>query len=253
MNCVVVAGGRLNPGDPLYPYTNGKPKALIDINGRPMIKWIVDAIQDVNIIDQVAIVGLENDPSFEFDRPIHFITDQGSLVANVMAGLDWEQRNNSGSDPVLFSSSDIPAITGEIVQNFIHTCRPFDKAIYYSVVTREYMEARFPGSKRTYARLREHQVAGGDIFVVQSDVAEANPDLWPALENIRKHPWKIARLAGPFTLVKYLLRQLTIAEVNERATRVLGRPVELFMSKYAEIAMDADKPYQVELLRAELK
>jgi molybdopterin-guanine dinucleotide biosynthesis protein A len=253
MNCVVVAGGRLSPGDPLFPYTNGKPKALIDINGKPMINWIIDAIQGVNIINQVAVVGLENDPSFEFDRPIHFISDQGSLVANVMAGLNWERGNNSGSDPVLFSSSDIPAITGDIVQNFIDTCRPFDKAIYYSVVTKEIMEARFPGSKRTYARFREHQVAGGDIFVVQSDVAEANPDLWPALENIRKHPWKIARLAGPFTLVKYLLRQLTIAEVNARATRVLGRPFELYISKDAEIAMDADKPYQVDLLRTALK
>lgn len=253
MNCVVVAGGQLSPGDPLYPYTKGKPKALIDINGSPMIKWIVDAIQGANNINQVAIVGLEKDPSFEFNRPVHFISDQGSLVANVMAGLDWEQQNKSGSDALLFSSSDIPAITGDIVQNFIDTCRPFNKAIYYSVVTKEIMEARFPGSKRTYARFREHQVAGGDIFVVQSDVAEANPDLWPTLENIRKHPWKIARLAGPFTLVKYLLRQLTIAEVGERATHVLGRPVELFISKDAEIAMDVDKPHQVELLQAELK
>jgi molybdopterin-guanine dinucleotide biosynthesis protein A len=253
MNCVIVAGGRLSPGDPLYPYTKGKPKALIDINGKPMIKWIVDAIQGAENINQVAIVGLANEPYLEFSQPVHFIADQGSLVANVIAGLDWEQRNKPVSDAVLFSSSDIPAITGEIVQSLIDNCKPFDKAIYYSVVTKEKMEAQFPGSKRTYARFRDNQVAGGDIFVAQSDVAEANPDLWPILANIRKHPWKIARLAGPFTLVKYILRQLAMAEVSERATRVLGRPVEILISKDAEIAMDADKPYQVELLRAVLK
>ena len=34
MDCVITAGGVPKPDDPLYVYTQGKPKALLEINGR---------------------------------------------------------------------------------------------------------------------------------------------------------------------------------------------------------------------------
>jgi NDP-sugar pyrophosphorylase family protein len=42
MDAIITAGGIPQPGDPLYVYSNGDSKALIDIAGKPMIqkKWI---------------------------------------------------------------------------------------------------------------------------------------------------------------------------------------------------------------------
>ena len=40
MDAIVTAGGIPMPGEPLYEYTNGSPKALLDIAGKPMIQWV---------------------------------------------------------------------------------------------------------------------------------------------------------------------------------------------------------------------
>ena len=59
MDAIITAGGNPRPGDLLYPYTKGKPKALLDIAGQSMIQWVLDAVGSVERIDQVVIVGID--------------------------------------------------------------------------------------------------------------------------------------------------------------------------------------------------
>ena len=44
MDAIVTAGGIPKPGEPLYEYTQGIYKALLDIAGKPMIQWVLDAL-----------------------------------------------------------------------------------------------------------------------------------------------------------------------------------------------------------------
>jgi hypothetical protein len=50
----------------------------------------------------------------------------------------------------------------------------------------------------------------------------------------------MATIAGPLLLLKFLLRRLTIAELEERARTVLGMPVRAVRGSAAELAFDAD-------------
>jgi NDP-sugar pyrophosphorylase family protein len=42
MDAVITAGGVPQPDELLYPYTL-KPKALLEIDGKPMVQWVLDA------------------------------------------------------------------------------------------------------------------------------------------------------------------------------------------------------------------
>ncbi len=53
-------------------------------------------------------------------------------------------------------------------------------------------------------------------------------------------------------LLKFLLHRLTIADVETTATRAIGAPVKIILDGPPELAMDADKPFQVDMLRAYL-
>ena len=44
MDAIVTAGGIPRPEDPLYTYSHGDSKALIDVAGKPMIQWVLDAL-----------------------------------------------------------------------------------------------------------------------------------------------------------------------------------------------------------------
>ena len=75
-------------------------------------------------------------------------------------------------------SSDIPSITPEIVDWTIERALESEQDVTYNVVTRDVMEARFPGSKRTYLRLRENEICGGDMNVIAANIVASNNDFW---------------------------------------------------------------------------
>lgn len=253
MHCLIIAGGQVRPEDPLFPYTQGRPKALIDMGGQSMLERVVGAMQASRSIEDVLVVGL--DPAaagLHFARPVDWLPDQGSMVANMLAGCDWFLRHRPDAQVVLGCSADIPTITPAIVETFIEACRPWDCGVYYNFVARETLESRFPNSNRTYSKLSGREVAGGDMVIVQPAVAERNRELLTLLTQARKQPWRIAQIVGLPFLLKFLFKRVTFADVEATAGRIIGAPVTIVLDSPAELAMDADKPYQVEMLRAAL-
>ncbi len=251
MDCVIIAGGLPEPEDPIYQYTQGKPKALLDMHGRTMLERVVDAVQSSHHITDVVIVGLGEDMGMTFKRPVIHLPDHGSLVNNGVAGLNWVSQNKPETTHIFGATGDIPLLTGIMVDYLIETCRPFDYGVYYNFVTREVMEKRFPHSSRTYVKLKGLEIAGGDVGIVSTQLAKEK-ELLETLSNARKHAWKIARVVGLRMLLKLLFRQVTVQDIEVTAQRLTGLPVKIVLNSFAEVGMDADKPYQVDLLREEL-
>ena len=255
MDCIVAAGGRIPEDDPLYSFTSGKPKSLIGINGMTMLEYVVRALAGSSLIDHIYIVGLDQSDvsGLQLPQDITVMPESGGLVANLATGLNRLLADNPESKTALLCSADIPMLTPEVVKAYIENCRPFDCIAYYNVVTRETIESRFPSSGRTFVKLRNLAVAGGDMTLVQTRIMQTNEALWEAIVSGRKHAWRLARLVGIRTILKLLFRRLTLAEVERLASRLVDAPVRVINSPYPELAMDVDKPGQVELLRKTLR
>ncbi|WP_420630689.1 nucleotidyltransferase family protein [Candidatus Leptofilum sp.] len=253
INCVVLAGGLPEPDDPLYEMTQGKSKALLDMNGRTMLERVVDALQSSQSIGEVVVVGLGDDLGMTFQRPVNHTPDYGSMLKNALGGIAKMRELYPETNLVMVSSADIPTLTPEIVDDFIENCAPYDKGMVYNFVDKPTLEARFPNSNRTYVKLKDGLIAGGDLTLIQADLSDTNRDVWEALTNARKHAWQLARVVGFRFLFKFLLSQLSFADIEDAAFRITGRPCRVMLNPHAEIAMDADKPAQVELLRADIK
>lgn len=249
MNCVLVAGGRPGPQDPLYAETQGRPKALLEINGRPIVEFVLEALLGARSVDRVVLVGLDVHTELNVDRVPEMIADQGGLVANGLAGLSRLTELEPKSSHVLFSSADIPAVTGLIIDDLVAACHPLDKAAYYFMVERRTMERCFPDSGRTFVRLKDMQVAGADMFVADARLAGENPRLVHDMAAGRKRPWKLARIVGPGTLFALWLHRLTLAGIERRAARVIGNPVSIQLTTHAQLAMDVDRLDHLQLLR----
>jgi hypothetical protein len=54
-------------------------------------------------------------------------------------------------------------------------------------------------------------------------------------------------------LLKFLFRRVSLADIETTAERLINQPAKVVLSPYAELAMDADKPQQVDLLREDLR
>ena len=258
MDCVIVAGGRPGPDDPLFRYTRGKPKALLPLGGQPMLAYVLQALHDAREVEYLVVAGIEEAQGAAATRglpgtqPVIFLPDRGGLVANARSGLEWLETNRPERGELLISTADIPLLTGPMVDAFVDRCRPFEQLAYYNVVTRETMEQRFPNSNRTFVRLREAEIAGGDLILAQTAILYTNHALWEALSDARKHAWQLARIVGFRTLLKLLIHRLSLVEVERLVGEMFGAPVQIIRSPNPELAMDADKPHQVDLIRRHL-
>lgn len=248
MNAYIAAGAIPQEDDPLFPFTQGEPKAMLDVAGKPMVQWVLDALNGAESIEQIGLVGLDEQHGLRSRKPLTFVPDQGDLLYNTLAGLSWARQVDPDAKYALFCSADIPAITAEAVQWRVRAAMertPFD--MDYAVVERRTMEARFPGSNRSYVTFRDGQVCGADLNLLRVDMA-VRQDFWRKIGRARKSAWRQAALFGPDFLL-LLLRRLTLVQAEERASQRLGLVGHLQISPYPELAMDVDKPHQLKILQ----
>ena len=178
MDAFVIAGGIPEPGEPLYEFTQGQPKALLDIAGKPMVQWVLDALGGAKTIDQVVLVGLSEEHGLECSKQITYVPNQGGMLHNVRAGIEKVLVLNPQARHVLGVSSDIPAIEGEMVDWMVNENLETDLDLYYTVIPRQVMEERFPNSNRSYTRLKDAEVCGGDMNMIRASTVKTNDELW---------------------------------------------------------------------------
>ena len=252
MDAIVIAGGIPQPQDPLYRYSHGDSKALIDVAGKPMIQWVLDALGGAKQVGNVILVGLSPKNELSCNKPIHYVSNQGRMLANIVAGVNKSLDLNKKNKYVLVVSSDIPTLKPEMVDWLVETSMETQDDLYYGVCPREVMEARFPDSKRTYTPLKDMKVCGADINVVHVNMAKEHLDMWEALIVRRKNPIAQAAVMGWGTSLMLVTRQLTLDDAVARVCNRIGIKGRAILWPYAEPCMDVDKPHQLELLRTDL-
>lgn len=252
MDAVIIAGGIPQEGEPLYEYTQGASKAMLDIAGKPMVQWVLDALNGAAEIDKVVIVGLSEEEGLESDKITAFVPNMGDLIANVRAGVIKTLEINPQTNHVIVVSSDIPAISSEMVDWLVNASKGSDLDLYYTVIERQVMEKRFPTSKRSYVRLKDVEVCGGDINIIHASLAASDSDIWDRLLDSRKNAVKQAAIIGFDTLLLMLLHAVTIDRAVEKVAKRLKITGKAVLCPFAEVGMDVDKPNQLDILRDDI-
>lgn len=252
MDAIVIAGGIPRPEDSLYSYSHGDSKALIDVAGKPMIQWVLNALSNAKRVDHVILVGLSPKNELSCKKSMYYVSNQGRMLANIVAGVNKALELNKKNQYVLVVSSDIPALKSEMVDWLVDTCMETNDDLYYGVCPKDVMEARFPDSKRTYTHLKDMDVCGSDINVTHVRMATEHLDMWESLIGSRKSPLKQASIIGFGTLLALFMRRLTLEDAVTRVSERIGIKGRAIVWPYAEPCMDVDKPSQLELLRADL-
>jgi CTP:molybdopterin cytidylyltransferase MocA len=254
VDAVISAGGRDKPGDPLYPLTQGRPKALLDLAGQPMVQWVLDALAASPRVGRVVVVGLDSRDRLTCgDKPLDVVPDAGGMVDNVKAGAKRLRELNPTLTHALWVGADIPTLRAEHVSWLVDTCLQSNDDVYYTVIEQATMLARFPESRRSYTRLKDHVVCGGDCHVFAMRVTDDVHPLWDQITAARKNIFQQAALVGfePFWLL--LTRQLTLARAEQLAQKRLHLRARAIVSPYAEMGMDVDKPFQYDIVARHLR
>lgn len=251
-NAIVLAGYDPEKPDPLTSGENNTHKVLIDVCGRPMIWYVVDALRRSPRIDRIAIVGLEPECGVELSAPVHFLKNQSSLVANAMIGLEYFAQSDDPAKAILLVTGDTPLLTWQAITYFLDACQPADQDLYWGIIRRETMEAVFPGSRRTYLRTLQGSFCSGDLFLTRlSAVQRVAPKLHAFTTN-RKNVLKQVRQIGVGWLLRLLLGRIHLYDLAAAVRHFASGTGNVVILPFAGPGMDVDKPHQLALARAYL-
>jgi GTP:adenosylcobinamide-phosphate guanylyltransferase len=250
---MVIAGGIPQPGESLYEFTQGRSKALIDVAGKPMVQWVLDALSDAKSVGQVVIVGLDESAGLSCKKKVSYLPNQGGMLDNIRSSARKIAELNPKAEYVLIVSADIPTITSEMVDWVSAQVKPGQDEAVYNVIARAVMEKRFPDSRRTFTKFKDIEICGGDLNAVSLPLVLSHGGPWKKITDARKSPLKQAGLIGFDTLILFLLRAMTLEQAIARASKNLKLRGRAVLCPYAELGMDVDKTHHLETVRKSME
>jgi len=252
MDAIILAGGEIpsglreSLGAAILESAHGE-RALLPLQGRPAIAWLLDSLQGVQGIERITVVGqkktLELLPQWLPDAI--GVTAQKTLSANVIAGIDAAQ-----SSLVLIMTCDIPLATPQTWNDFLAKVSTGNWEAAYPIVRSETMESTFPGGKRTYATVTDGRFTGGNAFVLPRACRPALEKVLETAYNARKNPLKLAGLLGIQFIIKATTKRLSIADVEKKISQVLNCRAGAVEMQDAAIAFDIDKATDYKLVES---
>lgn len=243
LDVVILAGGK--PGDPLAVAHNVPVKALIPIGGHVMSWYVLKALRSSGAVNRIVYVG-PSVPELEALYDIH-LPARGEMLENLEAGLAALPTSNR----VMVATADIPLLIPEAVRDVVS--RDSGIGVVYPVISEAACERAFPGGKRTYAKLRTGKFTGGNLFLLEPGLVNAfMPKLKQVIHN-RKNPLAIAGMIGIDTLFKFPFGMLTILDLEQKISKILGVPASALITEFAEVGFDVDKPEDLELTLQKLR
>jgi GTP:adenosylcobinamide-phosphate guanylyltransferase len=253
MDVIITAGGIPLVDQHLYEFTQGGYKVMIDILGKPMIQWVLDAIDGSKQVNRIIIAGLPKETRLKTKRPLIFLENQGDLLANIQYAAEKIIRLDPAVQTALVVSGDVPGITTPMVDWVIERVKNTNWDFVYTVVDKNVIEKVFPGSKRTFTKLKDIEVCGGDIVAIRPQIMLDTKAKWRKIIESRKSAVKQAALIGFDTLLLLLLKQITLSQAEQRVSKRLNVSAKVFLAPHAEMGMDVDKTFQLEMIRKYLR
>lgn len=251
MDALVLAGGSAKG---LEAAGEAASKALVEINGKPMLAYILDALKGSDNINRITVTVPSSVRNIScLDQVDRVVNTDGDLAENFYAGLKGVDANDPNSkSKILFVTADIPLLTSQAVDDFIMRCQEIDAGIYYPIISKALIDDKYPQVERTYMTIREGKFTGGNLFLFDRRVASRNKELLREVSSARKSVLKLVRILGPSFIIKFIFHWLTIRELENKISELVGARGVAVPTQYVEVSIDVDKMSDLEMVRAEL-
>lgn len=243
----VVLSGRRNEGE-LRSVSTVEWEALIDLLGTPMTGWVIRALQASEQVARVFVVGPEE--LRPLLRPQDELIEPGeTMLENAARGA----RAAAAERPVLFCTGDVAMLTTKSVDELLEKAAGIRADVWYPVVPRPTVEARFPGNKRTYVRLRDGSFTGGNLLLVGPGARERVLGQAEAIVAMRKKPLQLARMVGLGFVLRLIIGRATVSDAEQRFSSLLGVTARAVVSSHPEVGVDIDHPSDIPYCEHELR
>ena len=244
---ILLAGGRIKAKDrdawqSLLP-VGCDNRVLVDIAGKPMFRYVADAVDSAGI--KLVIAG-----DVPFDGP-HVRVDAGaSLVDTLLNGIAALPPDVT---KVLVLTADIPFITAASINSILDNTPDAD--FVYTVIPMAVCRTAYPDAIRTSLKTADGEFTGGNIVLINPDFVRRNEAVIRESFERRKDVLALGKLLGPDVVICLLLSRLVpgllpISILEMAVSRLVGNAsVRALIVNDAAVGTDVDSAADVVMAR----
>lgn len=247
-NLIILAGGENESWCDQYGYNR---KAFLPINGQPMLGRVIDAYRKSKYIDKIVVVGSkELDQLTSMQYVYKRIPEGKSFIQNLLRAIIYVKvaiyKCSNKHNGYLISFCDAAYLKTDIIDATIENIDKHDPGLVFHYVQKETLaKAGFPVENRSYMPVAGEKYTGSNIYYVKYFRVLKNvlKDI-VILRSYRKNPVKILEHIG--------CKGKDFPGIAEVLSAKLDTKVKIFVSPFAEMGVDVDKPIDYELAKIEL-
>ncbi len=255
---LVLAGSR-GPTDPVASAVGLPHKALVPVDGVPMLERVVDTLFASHGIEHIILCSDRALAEHGFGPALTRAIDAGRItlaepkpspsesVAHVLEGPADEIAY-----PLLIATADHPLLTTPMVEHLL-TNAPPSADLVIGLAGAEVIKASYPDAIRTFYRFKGQGYSGCNLFLAATPKARRVVDFWRRMERHRKRPLRLIASIGVLPLLRFVLGRLGIEDALSHLSRRIGAEIGMVDMPFAEAAIDVDKPGDLDLAEAILK
>ena len=237
LDAILPAGGTAGPE---LAKAAGTPiKALIPIEGTPILERTLQAVKQSQTARRIALIGSQT----LLDHPAAALADFKLKEAatgpeNLYNGLNALLAQPDPPEAALIVAVDQPYLDAKMLKAFVDACPQKDVCV--PLIRESEFRTRFPGAAATFAKLKDDSWTTGGVFILNCQaLIKAKPHIEKVFEN-RKSKLGMARLLGLSFVFKWLTNRLTLSDVEAKILQLLGASGAAVTGCAPELAFDID-------------
>ena len=247
---VILAADR-NANDPLLKASGACCKAMVKIDGTPMLERVVRALLESEHVAHIVISGPQEQQlagsTFLSDaleqKTIHWVPP-----ADSPSNSAYKAMQTLPDTPVLVTTADHPFCAPTSWMTLLHA--HWKPARMSALVLTDYasIHARYPAAKKTVTRFRDGGYCGCNLFTFMTPASHRVAQAWRRVEQQRKNPLRIISQLGWWSVLRYMLGWMTLDQALGELSQRLNVEIAAVHLPYPEAAIDVDSIADQELV-----
>ena len=249
VTALIMAGKRSGVLDPLAERAGVNQKAVVPVNGVPMVSRVVDGVAACPEVATIRIIAHEPDEiaaqpgiaKLIEEGRLSFAEGKFNIVDSVFAGAE-------GADfPLLITTADNCLVTPEGYSEFIGKCLAFEAGGAAGLARKEDVQAADPEGQKKFYEFRDGGFSNCNMYWIGSAKALSAAEIMREGGQFVKFPRRIIKAFGLMNLIRFRLGSGSKEKLFEQVSKRFGFrlvPIELSDGHYA-IDVDNERTFAV--------
>ena len=255
VTALVMAGKRSGVLDPLAERAGVAQKAVVPVNGIPMVQRVVAAVAACELVGDIRIIAHEPDEMAELpvirelvaEGRLAFAEGKFNIVDSVFSGAEDAQF------PLLITTADNCLVTPEGYAEFITKCRDAGAGAAAALALREDIQAVDPVGQKRFYEFSDGAYSNCNMFWIEDAKALAAAEIMREGGQFVKYPSRIIKAFGFMNLVRFKMGWGSKEKLFDQVSRRFGVKLVAVRMSNGRFAIDVDNERTLNVTERVLK